>query len=200
MLPNHKEARLASPPPAPAEAGSRWGRCHPLVNSGIASVCAARSRSRRRPVAPLPRPRLLWRLGARCVAVSALRRLAARRPSRRLRRAPPLAGSSLRPSARGSPAPRRLWRPCLRLRSSLAAGLPRGSVPPPLLPSGGLSPRPSGGARGVAFRAPPREFRACGRGGTGYVLYYRLYASPQAKPAPWRSRAARVLRRRRRRQ
>lgn len=67
--------------------------------------------------------------------------------------------------------------PLRPLRFSLAAGLPRGSVFPPFLPSGGSRPALRAGARGFALRAPLGVFRALRR--AGVALLRSLVRHPQ---------------------
>lgn len=138
----------------------RVGRCSLIPRGckrrfGIESVCGARSRLRRSsppmPARPAsPRRPLLAPAGRSFIglAPAGARR---RRPSRRLRGAPPSAGAPLRPPARVGPAGAAgSAGPCLRLRGLLAAGSPR-----PLRFSGAP---PLGGALG---RARALRSRAC---------------------------------------
>ena len=143
-------------------------RCRvPSQASGTSSVCAARSRRAR------PHRGLAMRLRRTASSTACFTRwhalrcglasLATRRPSRRLRRAPPLAGSSLRLGAREP------------LRGAVGP-----LAPAPLLAGGGAPPRlrvsavpPLGGAlarfplvagSGGCVPRPPSGFRACERG------------------------------------
>lgn len=139
---------------------------------------------------PSPSPAMAARDALRCGLAYGL---AARRPSRRLRRAPPLAGSPLRL--------RQGARPLRGAFGALAYGSvarwrrepPCGSVFPPLLPSGGLSPRPFWAGLGwAAFRAPPREFRAFGRG-EGACAMFSDERLPASKARAEALRAAREV-------
>lgn len=112
--------------------------------------------------------------------------LAARRPSRRLRRAPPLAGSPLRLRQGACPLRGAFGALACGSVARWRRGSPAAPFPLRSSPRGGSRPSLWSGLGGCVPR-PPSECSAPAGAVWRSVLCCRLYASPQDKPALMRS-------------